>query len=387
MGAKLPSGGSSRKPGAAKAPVNLRVVEASDTQEDPERLDVRAVVADIEREARARRRAGQIPPEYERDLDALFESIAPVGATHDSVEAVLARTERIARFDVAAPTASNLPGGEFVKRGLRRAMGWQFHFFSSQVQAFAYSSLRAFRLLGDRVGALERRLPITDARVEAMLAPGGADLDVAPWVERLRGWSTGRPGRVMHAESGTGALIVALNEAGIDAYGVDPHDDAGVSADAAGLETRATGALEHLRASPPGALGGVVLSGCIDRFALGDQLELATHAMRVLAPGGRLVILGTHPREWLLRGDPVRSDLTFGRPLHPETWMHVLGALGFSAIEHHDGPRVGALDTGADTPPEVATALRRIEPLLFPPPVFAVVAERPAERDGLDPSA
>jgi len=24
---------------------------------------------------------------------------------------------------------------------------------------------------------------------------------------------------------------------------------------------------------------------------------------------------------------------------------------------------------------------------LFPPPVFAVVAERPAERDGLDPSA
>jgi SAM-dependent methyltransferase len=364
-------------------------VDASESDGDSRPLDppdVRATVAEIEREARARRRAGEIPATYERELDALFASIAPVGARFDSVEAVLAQTERIAGFDVTAPTASNIRGGALVKRGLQRAVGWQFHFFAGQVQAFAYSTLRAFRLLTDRVVELERRLPITDPRVEAMLSIDRDHLDLGPWLDRIPEWCAGRPGRVLHAESATGALVVALNAAGIDAYGVDPRDDAGAAADTAGAETRTTGALDHLRALPPSALGGLVLSGCIDRFALGDQLELAKHAMRVLAPGGRLVVLGSHPRHWMLHGDPVTADLTFGRPLHPETWTHVIGGLGFDAVERHDGARP-TLGARANLSPEVVAAFAEIEPLLFPPEAFAITAERPAEPNELDLSA
>jgi len=364
-------------------------VDASEPDGDARPLDppdVRAAVADIEREARARRRAGEIPTTYERELDALFESIAPVGARFDSVEAVLAQTERIAGFDVAAPTASNIRGGALVKRGLQRAVGWQFHFFAGQVQAFAYSTLRALRLLTDRVVALEHRLPITDPRVEAMVSVDRDRLDVGPWLDRILQWCAARPGRVLHAESGNGTLVVALNEAGIDAYGVDPRDDAGAVSDSAGVETRTTGALEHLRALPQGALGGLVLSGCVDRFALGDQLELAKHAMRVLAPGGRLVVLGSHPLHWMLHGDPVTGDLTFGRPLHPETWTHVIGELGFCGVEHHDGARPG-FEARSTLSPDVAAALEAIEPLLFPPAAFAVIAERPAEPNELDLSA
>ncbi len=349
-------------------------------------LDVRAAVAEIEREARARRRAGEIPKSYERELDALFEAIAPVGARYDSVEAVLAQTERIAGFDVTAPTASNIRGGALVKRGLQRAVGWQFHFFASQVQAFAYSTLRAFRLLTDRVVELERRLPVTDARVEAMVTVERDHVDMGPWLAQITSWCAGRPGRVLHAESGPGALVVALDEAGIDAYGVDPRDDAGAVADAAGVETRTTGALDHLRSLPANALGGLVLSGCVDRYALGDQLELARHAMRVLAPGGRLVVLGAHPRHWALHGDPITADLTFGRPLHPETWTHVISGLGFGAIERHDGARATFGERTALSP-EVVAALRDVEPLLFPPEAFVIGAVRPAEPGELDVSA
>jgi len=364
-------------------------VDASEPDGDARPLDppdVRAAVAEIEREARARRRAGEIPTTYERELDALFASIAPVGARFDSVEAVLAQTERIAGFDVTAPTASNIRGGALVKRGLQRAVGWQFHFFAGQVQAFAYSTLRAFRLLTDRVVALERRLPITDPRVDAMLTIDRDHLDLDPWLDLVPRWCAGRPGRVLHAESGTGALVVALNAAGIDAYGVDPRDDAGAMADAAGAETRSTGALDHLRALPPSALGGLVLSGCVDRLGLGDQLELGEHAWRVLAPGGRLVVLGSDPRHWVLHGDPVTADLTFGRPLHAETWTHVVDGLGFDALERHDGARPSSA-ARANLAPEVVAALGEIEPLLFPPEAFAVIAERPAEPDELDRSA
>jgi SAM-dependent methyltransferase len=354
-------------------------VDSPDVGAHDDPVDVRAVMAEIERDARARRRVGAVPIDYEHELDALFESIAPVGARFDSVEAVLGQSERIAGFNVAAPTESRLPGGAFVKRGVQRAVGWQFHFFASQVQALSYSVLRALRLLTERVVELERRLPVTDSRGRELHGAKGEFDDLSAWHSRVAEWCEGSAERVLHGESGTGALVVALNEKGIDAYGVDPHDDAGSLADAAGVETRTIGVLEHLGALPEASLGALVLTACVDLFALGDQLELATQAVRVLAPGGRLVVIGTHPRAWALRGDPVQTDLTFGRPLHPETWMHILGEAGFSSIERHDGEQdhVPSPADGAVTP-EVAEALRELQRVVFPPRTFAVVATRAA---------
>src|SRR3954470_870486 len=47
----------------------------------PDAPDARALMADIEREVRARRRAGLIDDDYERELDRLFDAVAPPGAT------------------------------------------------------------------------------------------------------------------------------------------------------------------------------------------------------------------------------------------------------------------------------------------------------------------
>ena len=88
----------------------------------------------------------------------------------------------------------------------------------------------------------------------------------------------------------------------------------------------------------------------------------------------------------MLHGDPVTADLTFGRPLHPETWSHVIESLGFGAVECHEGPR-GTFEARANLSREVVAALDEIEPLLFPPEAFAVIAERPAEPNELDLSA
>lgn len=332
-------------------------------------------MAEIERDARARRRVGAVPVDYERELDALFESIAPVGARFDSVEAVLGQSERIAGFNVSAPTESRLPGGAYVKRGVQRAVGWQFHFFASQVQALSYSVLRALRLLTERVVELERRLPATDSRSHEFRAARAPLPDLSEWQERILDWCAATTERVLHAESGSGALVVALNEKGIDAYGVDPHDDAGALADAAGLETRTIGVLEHLAALPDASLGALVLTSCVDRFTLGDQLELTAQAARVLASGGRLIVIGTHPRAWALHGDPIHTDLTFGRPLHPETWMHIAGEAGLTSVERRDGEQ-GSLPGVGDMPPEAAHALQELQRAVFPPRTFAVVATR-----------
>ena len=347
---------------------------ASSTAPD-EHPDVRAIVADIEREARARRRLGAVDPSYERQLDALFEAIAPVGATGQSVQAVLEQTERTARLDVPPPIASNLPGGQVVKRGVERIAGWRFEHMRGQVQSFAFSIVHAVRMLNDRVVALERRLPSSRAELRRPL-PLGSDFDVTPWLGAVCAWCAGCPGRVLHAECGSGALVVAMHEAGIDAFGADPRDDAAEIADRAGVEVRTVDVLEYLGSVPAGALGGVVLTGCADRFVLGDQLDLAAMAARTLAPGGRVVVLGTHPAVWERQRDPIQADLSFGRPLHPETWAHVLGEAGLHVIEQQDGRPSEPLHAGPDVTPELATALGRIEAALFPPTSYAVVAEQ-----------
>src|SRR5205823_14193877 len=83
-----------------------------------------ALMADIEREVRGRRRAGQIDDEYERELDRIFDAVAPPGATGSGLEAALARAERAAVIDPVGPVASRLAGVALVRRALRKLLAF-----------------------------------------------------------------------------------------------------------------------------------------------------------------------------------------------------------------------------------------------------------------------
>ena len=82
-------------------------------------------------------------------------------------------------------------------------------------------------------------------------------------------------GRVLVAECGTGDLLAALGEAGIDAYGVEPRPAPADAAAARGLEVRADD-LRHASAGGRGTdeLAAAVLVGVVDRAAPGELLEL-----------------------------------------------------------------------------------------------------------------
>ena len=99
--------------------------------------------------------------------------------------------------------------------------------------------------------------------------------------------------------------------------------------------------LTHLRALPEASLGGLVLSGCVDDRALGEMLEIADRAAAVLAPGGRVVVVSDGPAAWARQTDPVVADLAPGRPLHPETWCHLLGERGFRDLRVDSVPSHG----------------------------------------------
>jgi hypothetical protein len=295
-----------------------------------------ALMADIEREVRARRRAGQIDDDYERELDRIFDAVAPPGATGSGLEASLARAERAAVIDPVGPVASRFPGVALLRRVLRKLLAFYVEHIARQVTAFGVMTVRSIRLLGERVDSIEARAPQTDPRLAAVTVPIASDLDLAPWhdvVVKALGPATGR---VVQLECGDGALLASLSDAGVDVYGIDPRPDAAAFADARGIEARTTDVLAHVRALPSGALGGVVLSGCVERFAVGDLVELVDRVTAALAPGAPLVVLSRDPDGPV---DPIAADLAPGRPLHAETWQFLLERQRFDAVDVHHAPR------------------------------------------------
>lgn len=335
-----------------------------------EPIDHARLLAEIDEEVARRRASGALPADFERDLDVVFARYAPVHAIGDDLGQVLERAESLTFVDVLAPTDSALPLVPHVKRVVRKAITWELRHTAQQVSAYAAASVRALRLLAARVEELERATGAGPAAGPAAGVPAPAP-DRGHWLPVLAAALAGLPGRVLHAEADDGWLVAGLGEAGVDAYGVDPWPRPA----RAGVEVREDAVVDHLGSLPAGSLGGVVLSGCVDRLGLAGQRELAGRARAAVAAGGAVVVLGTHPRAAALgRADPVAADLAPGRPLHAATWAHLLGSDGGEVV---DGPRSGGLRPVPGSSPDLAANLRAIDEALFPPAGYALVVRLP----------
>jgi len=297
----------------------------------PSVVDQSRLLAEIESDARLLRREGVITPAFERQLDALFDRVAPP-ATSDDLEQVVTSAEDLAFVNADVVVASEKAGGGPVKHAVRRLAYWYVNYVTDQVQAFAVVASRGLRLLGRRVERLEGAVPILDARVAAELDRTPSPFDASPWHEAIIAAVADAPGRVVHAECDDGRLVRALTAAGLDAYGVEPRITEADAASEAGVEVRDGDALAHLRVVPDGVLGGVVLSGCVDRYPLPWLLALVDEATRALAPGGRVAIITATPETWGTGASRVAADLAPGRPLHALTWEHLFETRGYEAI-------------------------------------------------------
>jgi len=347
-------------------------------------LDLRAVVAEIYDDVQRRRRSGEYPPGLERELDHLFAVHAPPAAVGDDMAVLLDRAERASFIDIDVPTTSNRPAVPYAKRGLRKAMAWYLRYVTQQVSALGGVLVRALTVLDRRVSRLEAAVPATSERVVTELR----SFDAEPLAEQWRQLAVDRvveakpTGRVLHAECGDGAIVGALVAAGLDAYGIDPAHALLGDALKAGLDVRPDDALDHLRLAAPASLGGVVLSGIVERATASALIELADRAAEVVAPGGVVVVLSSTPEAWDAGRGPVAADLAAGRPLRAATWQHLFEVRSFAAIDVVEGePLPGALmPLPGDVPgADVMNAnLAALNERLFPRASYAVIARRPA---------
>ena len=330
--------------------------------------NVNELMAEIHAEADRLRSSGAVPPGLEAELDEIFAHLAPVGAVTEDFGSVLDKVERVAFVDTAAPTASNLPAGRMAKQGMRRLVGWQLDHLARQVTGFHHAVIGALRRLDERLSRVERVAPVSGLT--------GASLRFSADNARLRRWArdvsdllAGSTGRVLHAECGDGWLVQALSDVGCDVYGVD-GDRASVPISSE-LELRVDDPLDHLGVLPDGSLGGLVVSGIVDRFPAPAQTAMVSLARSRLAPGARLVVLGTDPRTWRAGIEPVAADLSPGRPLYPETWTHLLSVHGFLDVAVRLGDVADVVGDGFDDPS------RRLAEMVVGRGSYLVVGTRP----------
>jgi hypothetical protein len=274
---------------------------------------------------------------------------------------------------------SSKPAGSAMKRFVRKVVFFYGNHLTTQVTAFATTIARSVRLLGRRVEAIEATLPGTSVRAREAFAAASAVDDLSEWGPAIGDVVADVPGRVLVGECQAGGLLQAIVERGADAYGVEPRaalaDEAGV----AGLEVREAEVLDHLRLVPGDALGGLVLTGCVDRLDLGAQLALLDHAHRVLGSGGTVAIVTQVATPATSAAARTLSDLAPGRPLHPDTWAHLLATNGFTGVQviAGDATRVFEPVPGDDdTTAAINRNFERLEQLLAGPTSAAIVGRR-----------
>lgn len=303
-----------------------------------EPIDLRQVLADIDREVEAKRSSGELPADLERHLDVTFARFAPVDAVSGDFETLLTKLEASTGIDTRAPTDSSRPGVARLKNVVAKAIDWELRHVANQTSGLAHATTRALRLLGDRLDDLERETAANAESFLLELAPTGrATLPAGDWTAVVAARMAGSTGRVCHAECGDGVLVAALRLNGLDVYGVDPDEHLVATASAQTADLRTDTAYHHLRNLPAASLQGLVLSGYVDRASPQALLTLLDLAWVSVAHGGNLVVISHHPDTWAGSGRAALADLSGGRPLHPDTWRLLLAKRGLTGVTVHPG--------------------------------------------------
>jgi hypothetical protein len=276
-------------------------------------------------------------------LNAAFARLRPQGS--DTWNFLANFTQMAERFGPDKPGASELtklldasvaPAGR--RGGSARRRRAEPDDATGEVHAAMAQVVEAFRFLATRVQTLEERLAREDRPIEgaAWLIPA-RELDgwVQPVADHLVAATPA--GAVLHADCGEGQLLGSLLGSGLEARGVEPRGGVALRALEQGYAVSIAEVVEDLASRSSGSLGGLVLSGVVDRLPLHALLLLLSEAHRVLALGAPIVVVATEPEPARAARDVVADEILAPRPLHARTWEVLLARANFAGA----GPLVG----------------------------------------------
>jgi len=299
------------------------------TSDVPLTPDLDRLIGELETES-ARRRA---EPGYPHDADARlhFELArrAPNPPATQSMSELIAKVQEAASLASVAPAdATNATGA---RRRRRDAVGAPPEQGVGQVASLGLAAAAALEALALRLEQVEHQVRYLGPQAgEAIPAPSSPEADdtLTSWRGVLgEGLPTGA--RVLYAQSRADEVVAELRAAGIDAYGLTSTG----SHHQPGPDVRHGELLSHLRAVADDALGAVVLTGVPEAMSAPVIGPVVAELGRVT---GMAVIISSAPWWWRLRLGAVNADLSVGRPLEPDTWLHAFHGVAMVGTAQYD---------------------------------------------------
>jgi len=132
---------------------------------------------------------------------------------------------------------------------------------------------------------------------------------------------------------GRGEWLALVEEAGVEAYGVDTDAQFVAAAQAKGQRVVHADAVEHLRAVDEGSLDAVSAFHVAEHLPTDVLVELLLAARRALAPGGVLLLETPNPSNIVMGACNFYLDPTHERPLPPALTEFLIQQAGFERVE------------------------------------------------------
>jgi len=140
-------------------------------------------------------------------------------------------------------------------------------------------------------------------------------------------------GPILDIGCGRGELLQLLREEKIESYGVDTNAVYVERCTSEGLNVQLGDALDHLRSIPDRSLGGITAIQVVEHLPMDYLIEFLSQAIRVIRPGGILVLETPNPENVTVGASTFYLDPTHQRPIPPPLLEFIVRSRGFSNTE------------------------------------------------------
>ncbi|MGH8128170.1 MAG: methyltransferase domain-containing protein [Gammaproteobacteria bacterium] len=194
------------------------------------------------------------------------------------------------------------------------------------------------------------------------------------------GIEPGDAGAVLDLGSGRGEWLEVLAEHGHHGRGVDSNRGMLRASEARGHDVVEADALDYLHAQPNGSFAAITSMHMVEHMPYPVVIQLIEEALRVLRPGGVLILETPNPENVLVGSCMFYMDPTHLHPIPPPLLQWTVQVRGFEQVEierlseNRGSPDL--LPVSAEVPG--AEQINQMVAWFTAPPDYAVVARKPA---------
>jgi O-antigen chain-terminating methyltransferase len=157
---------------------------------------------------------------------------------------------------------------------------------------------------------------------------------VMPYIERLKLAGAGQPGNpILDIGCGRGEWLEALKEKDLIAYGIDINGMMVETSRGYGLDVRRADLMEHLHGLDDASRSAITAFHVVEHLPFEVLVEFLDEALRVMAPGGVLLLETPNPENIRVGASTFYNDPTHRNPLMPEPLRFMVEHRGFVEAE------------------------------------------------------